>query len=179
MALLREPAKNARSMERVAASKLANEGALALDLLIRYVAEADGASLILEFVQFCIVVVNLLHRKIVFVESLDFVAVLIVIDWLELAIIVAHDHVQGLQVLDERLRLLLKPVDLVQHDVKACHVLPQFAEIRQIALDLVLTIGSSMAVEARVRLHPAQVLEFAVVIHHCTLPPAHIAITTV
>ena len=93
MALLRQPAKNARSVEGMTASKLANEGALALNLLLRYVAEADGASLILEFMQFRVEVVNLLHSKIIFVESFDFVAVLVVIVVLELAVVVAHDYV--------------------------------------------------------------------------------------
>ena len=60
--LLGQPAENTGCVECVAARELAYEHALAFDLFVCYVAEADGASLIFELVEAGVVVVDLLHR---------------------------------------------------------------------------------------------------------------------
>ena len=96
MTLLREPAENTRSMESVSAGQLADESSFAFDLLVCYVTEADRARLIVQLVQIRIVVVNLLHPQIFLIESLGLRVALVVIDWLELAVVVAHDGVEGL-----------------------------------------------------------------------------------
>ena len=81
--------------------------------------------------------------------------------------------------MDQGLGLLLKPIDLVQHYVEACHVVSQLAQVGQIALDLGLAVGPRVTVEARVRLHPTQVLKLTIMIHHSALPPTHIAIAAI
>ena len=82
--------------------------------------------------------------------------------------------------MNEGLRLLLEPIDLVKHDIEAGHVLAQFPQVRQIALDLVLAVGTRVAVQPWIRLRPPMMLYLlSIMIDQCTLPPADIAISTV